>query len=52
MISVILRIENIGPILLCVLSGPVSDRFGRKTAIWGASVIMLVFGLITAFVPW
>merc|ERR1719219_325591 len=33
-------------------SGLVSDRFGRKTAIWGASVIMLVFGLITAFVPW
>ena len=30
MISVILRIENIGPILLCVLSGPVSDRFGRR----------------------
>jgi len=33
-------------------SGLVSDRFGRKTAIWGASVTMMVFGLITAFVPW
>ena len=33
-------------------SGLVSDRFGRKTAIWGASVTMLVFGVITAFVPW
>ena len=30
MISVILRIENIGPIILCILSGPISDRFGRR----------------------
>ena len=30
MISIILRIENIGPIILCILSGPVSDRFGRR----------------------
>jgi len=33
-------------------SGLVSDRFGRKTAIWGASVTMCVFGVITSFVPW
>ena len=33
-------------------SGLVSDRFGRKVAVWGASVTMLVFGVITAFVPW
>jgi len=33
-------------------SGLVSDRYGRKTAIWGASVTMLVFGVITSFVPW
>jgi len=33
-------------------SGLVSDRFGRKLAIWGASVTMMVFGVITAFVPW
>merc|ERR1719189_3164081 len=33
-------------------SGLVSDRFGRKKAIWGASVTMCVFGVITAFVPW
>ena len=26
MISIILRIENIGPIILCILSGPISDR--------------------------
>jgi len=32
-------------------SGLVSDRFGRKTAIWGASVTMLVFGLITSVMP-
>lgn len=33
-------------------SGLVSDRFGRKTAIWGASITMVVFGVITSFVPW
>jgi len=33
-------------------SGLVSDRFGRKTAIWISSVIMLIFGVITSFVPW
>jgi len=33
-------------------SGLVSDKFGRKTAIWGASVTMLVFGVISAVVPW
>lgn len=33
-------------------SGLVSDRFGRKTAIWTCSVIMLVFGVITSFVPY
>jgi len=32
-------------------SGLVSDRFGRKTAIWGASVTMCVFGVITSFMP-
>jgi len=33
-------------------AGLVSDRFGRKVAIWGASVTMLIFGVITSFVPW
>ena len=33
-------------------SGLVSDRYGRKVAIWVSSVTMLVFGLITSFVPW
>jgi len=33
-------------------AGLVSDRFGRKTAVWGASVTMFVFGLITSFIPW
>jgi len=33
-------------------AGLVSDRFGRKTAVWGASVTMCVFGLITSFIPW
>jgi len=33
-------------------SGLVSDRFGRKTAIWASSWIMLIFGVITSFVPW
>ena len=27
-------------------------RFGRKVAIWVSSVTMLVFGVITSFVPW
>ena len=30
MISDVLRIENIGPIILCVLAGPFSDRYGRR----------------------
>merc|ERR1719225_1184804 len=33
-------------------SGLVSDRFGRRVAIWASSVSMLVFGVITSFVPW
>jgi len=33
-------------------SGLVSDRYGRKVAIWVCSVLMLVFGIITSFVPW
>jgi len=33
-------------------AGLVSDRFGRKPAIWGASITMLIFGTITSFVPW
>jgi len=33
-------------------SGLVSDRFGRKTAIWMCSVIMVVFGVITSLVPY
>ena len=33
-------------------SGLVSDRFGRKRAIWASSVTMLIFGVITSFVPW
>merc|ERR1719357_2057500 len=33
-------------------SGLVSDRFGRKRAIWTSSVTMLIFGVITSFVPW
>ena len=33
-------------------AGLVSDRFGRRTAVWGASVTMFVFGLITSFIPW
>ena len=41
MISVILRIENIGPILLCVLSGPVSDKYGRRLPLILSSVGML-----------
>ena len=41
MISVILRIENIGPIFLCVLSGPVSDKYGRRLPLILSSVGML-----------
>jgi len=33
-------------------SGLVSDRYGRKIAIWFCSVTMMVFGVITSFVPW
>merc|ERR1719334_1328880 len=33
-------------------SGLVSDRFGRKTAIWITSVVMCIFGVITSLVPW
>jgi len=33
-------------------SGLVSDRYGRKIAIWVCSVTMMVFGVITSFVPW
>ena len=33
-------------------SGLVSDRYGRKVAIWASSVTMMVFGVITSFVPW
>jgi len=33
-------------------SGLVSDRYGRKIAIWVCSVMMVVFGVITSFVPW
>merc|ERR1719228_3134456 len=33
-------------------SGLVSDRFGRKTAIWITSVVMCIFGVITSIVPW
>ena len=33
-------------------SGLVSDRYGRKVAIWVSSVTMVVFGIITSFVPW
>jgi len=33
-------------------AGLVSDRFGRKMAIWGASITMCVFGVITSFIPW
>ena len=28
------------------------DRFGRRLAIWASSVSILVFGVITSFVPW
>ena len=27
-------------------------RWGRKVAIWSSSITMLVFGVITSFVPW
>jgi len=33
-------------------SGLVSDKWGRKTAIWISSCLMCVFGVITSFVPW
>jgi len=33
-------------------SGLVSDRYGRKIAIWVCSVTMMVFGVITSFAPW
>ena len=33
-------------------SGLVSDRYGRKIAIWVSSVTMVVFGVVTSFVPW
>ena len=33
-------------------SGLVSDKYGRKVAIWASSVTMMVFGLITSFIPW
>ena len=33
-------------------SGLVSDRYGRKVAIWASSVTMMVFGVITSFIPW
>jgi len=34
------------------VSGLVSDRFGRKKAIWFSSVTMLVAGVLTSFAPW
>ena len=33
-------------------SGLVSDRYGRKVAIWVSSVTMVLFGVVTSFVPW
>merc|ERR1719278_919166 len=33
-------------------SGLVSDRYGRKVAIWASSGTMVLFGVVTAFVPW
>ena len=34
------------------VSGLVSDRFGRKKAIWFTSLTMLAAGLITSIAPW
>jgi len=34
------------------VSGLVSDRFGRKKAIWFTSLTMLAAGLITSLAPW
>lgn len=34
------------------VSGLVSDRFGRKKAIWFSSVTMLVAGILTSVMPW
>ena len=45
MISIILRIENIGPIILCILSGPVSDRFGRRLPL-----LLSCFGMLASYV--
>lgn len=45
MISVVLRIENIGPIILCVLAGPFSDKYGRRLPL-----IFCCIGMIVTYV--
>ena len=42
MISTVLRIENIGPIILCVLAGPFSDRYGRRIPLLLSCVGMML----------
>ena len=47
MISTVLRIENIGPILLCLLTGPLSDKHGRKIPL-----ILSCAGMTACYAGW
>ena len=42
MLSDVLRIENIGPFILCVLAGPFSDRYGRRLPLIASCVGMIL----------
>ena len=44
---------------ICVVTNSITlpntkyiPRYGRRVAIWASSVTMVVFGLITSFIPW
>ena len=54
MVEIFLASNSFSEIFLTVVSssGLVSDRYGRKVAIWASSVTMVVFGVVTSFVPW
>ncbi|XP_028292393.1 solute carrier family 22 member 5-like isoform X2 [Gouania willdenowi] len=41
----------IGGLVGCLLSGPLSDRFGRKPVLFGATLMLSVFSSALAFAP-
>ena len=47
MISTVLRIENIGPIILCLITGPFSDKYGRKIPL-----LVSCTGMAVAYSGW